>query len=116
MRVFFAIRDFSLTLNEKQETRLPLTPYTTSVVTEDIVDTSMMIQHSIALYSTAQYLLSTVLSTVQYMLSTVQYMLSTVQYSTVPAQYSTVQYSTCSVQYSTCSVQYSIVPTVHVYY
>lgn len=40
MRVFFAIRDFSQTLNEEQETRLPLTPYTTSVVTEDIVDTT----------------------------------------------------------------------------
>ena len=62
MRVFFAIRDFFLTLNEKQETRLPLTPYTTSVVTEDIVDTSMIIifnkQYSTCItcvYSTVQY-------------------------------------------------------------
>lgn len=41
MRVFFSIREFWLNLRHVEETELPLTPSTTSVTTEDLVDTSI---------------------------------------------------------------------------
>lgn len=41
MRVFFSIREFWLNLRHEEETELPLTPSTTSVTTEDLVDTSI---------------------------------------------------------------------------
>lgn len=41
MRVFFSIREFWLSLRHEEETELPLTPSTTSVTTEDLVDTSI---------------------------------------------------------------------------
>ena len=40
MRVFFALRDFTLELEGTEETLLPLTPRIASVTTEDLVPTS----------------------------------------------------------------------------
>ena len=41
MRVFFAIRKLFQSMRLEKEQHLPLTPSTTSVVTEDVIDTSM---------------------------------------------------------------------------
>ena len=40
MRVFFSIRKLCQSMYREKETYLPLTPSTTSVVTEDVIDTS----------------------------------------------------------------------------